>query len=686
MPNRLQHESSPYLLAHADNPVDWYPWGPQALALARETGRPILLSIGYSACHWCHVMAHECFEDAEVADVMNRLYVNIKVDREERPDLDRIYQQAFQLLNQRGGGWPLTMFLTHDDQVPFFGATYVPKQARHGMPGLIDLLERLAEVCRSRPEEVRQQNAALLQALAAGPSRVARTGYSLNPGPLATVRSELAQAFDRRFGGFGGAPKFPHTLQLERLLRQAAAGDDESGAMLAQTLTAMARGGLRDHLDGGFFRYCVDAQWGIPHFEKMLYDNGPLLALYAQAWELTGNPLYREVVESTAGWAIARMQSAEGGFFSALDADSDGQEGAFYRWDAEEVRTLLADDAPLFAAAYGLDEAPNFEGRWHHLVRRRDAADLARAFGLPESEVRDRIATARTRLAAQREQRIAPARDEKILCAWNALMIQGLAVAGHLLHREDWIDAAARAMGFVRERLWRDGRLLACYAGGEARLPAYLDDYAFLIEAALDLCQARWDDGTLRFSLDLTEVVLERFQDTRRGGFHFTADDHERLIVRPKPLFDETLPSANGVMAHNLLRLGRLLGHMPWLVAAEKTLKWAWPSLERNPMACSALLRALDEYFNAGQTVILRHTDGDIRPWRGALARYRPGRLCLVIPPGAGDLPAALGEKRPPRSGTRAWVCEGTTCSAPVDEPSRLAALLGDGPAGAGSA
>ncbi|HXH03750.1 MAG TPA: thioredoxin domain-containing protein [Candidatus Competibacteraceae bacterium] len=683
MPNRLIHETSLYLLQHAHNPVDWYPWGAEALEAARSSGKPILLSIGYSACHWCHVMAHECFEDAEVAAVMNELFVNIKVDREERPDLDRIYQQAYQLLNQRAGGWPLNVFLTPDDQVPFFAATYIPKQPRFGMPGFVELMRRLMAFYRDHEDSVRQQNHSLMAALLAGPGRLAVTGYSLHSGPLQEVRRQLEQLFDASHGGFGPAPKFPHPGNLERLLRQWVAHRDDGQAlhMLRYTLTRMAEGGLYDQLGGGFCRYAVDERWEIPHFEKMLYDNGPLLALYASAWAATGEPLFRRVAEETAAWAMGEMQSPAGGYYSALDADSEGHEGRFYVWQPTQMQALLtADEYAVAAAHYGLDQPPNFEGRWHLRVA-RPLSEVAAALGLSITEAERRLAAARAKLLAQRAQRVRPGRDEKVLTAWNALMIQGMARAGRLLGRPELIASAERAVDFIHRELWRDGRLLACWSAGQGKLPAYLDDYAFLLDALLELLQARWRSADLSWALELAEVLLDHFQDERKGGFYFTADDHERLIQRPKPLYDEALPSGNGIAARALLLLGRLLARMPWLVAAERTLKWAWPTLERQPLACIALLEALEEYFQPSQCVILRGPEAELAAWRAACAReFAPRRLVLAIPTDAPDLPFALADKAP-LSGTAvtAYVCTGTQCSAPVTTLEALLAQLAAG-------
>jgi uncharacterized protein YyaL (SSP411 family) len=680
--NRLAHETSPYLLQHAHNPVEWHPWNEEALEQARREKKPILLSIGYSACHWCHVMAHESFEDEATAQIMNRYFFNIKVDREERPDLDKIYQAAYQLLNQRGGGWPLTMFLTPEDQVPFLGGTYFPQEPRYGMPSFKELLNRIVDYYRKHETEVRQQNGVLIDALKAGSSRQAKTGYAVNPTPLQEVRDYLVQSFDTKYGGFGQAPKFPHPTSIERLLRHwfttlsSKEPDQQAQTAALFSLSKMASGGLFDHLGGGFCRYSVDDQWTIPHFEKMLYDNGPLVALYSQAWQVTGDSFFKQTAEETGEWVIREMQSSEGGYYSTLDADSEGEEGKFYLWKPEEAKTLLTDDEyAVFALRFGLDKAPNFEGRWH-LNYCQDIDEIAGQAHLNPETVQGLLGSARQKLFETRQKRIWPARDEKILGAWNGLMIKGMATAGRHLGRADFLNSAERALDFVRTHLWQDGRLLATYKDGKAHLPAYLDDYAFLMDGILELLQVRWRDSDLDFALALAEVLLTHFQDHRKGGFYFTADDHERLIQRPKPIHDDALPAGNGIAAQVLIKLGHLLGSMTYLVAGERTLKWAWPSIEQLPSACTGLLLALEEYFFPSQIIILRGTEEAIAPWRERCIRpYAPRRLTVTIPSSAGPLPGVLA-KREANSEPTAYICSGSQCSPPITNLDALVAEL----------
>jgi uncharacterized protein len=669
-PNRLAHETSPYLLQHADNPVDWYPWGPEALEKAKAEDKPILLSIGYSACHWCHVMAHESFEDPATAEVMNRLYVNIKVDREERPDLDKIYQTAHFMLSQRSGGWPLTMFLT-SDQVPFFGGTYFPDTPRHGLPAFRDLLERIAGFYHERREEIERQNESLQNALT---SLFSPRGHdALNSAVLDTVRSAIAQQFDEREGGFGTPPKFPHPTTIERLLRHFAhTGDDRARYMACFTLEKMARGGLNDQLAGGFCRYSTDGQWMIPHFEKMLYDNGPLLALYAQAHAATGDAYFAEVAQRTADWAIRTMQAPEGGFYSALDADSEGEEGRYYVWEPDEVRALLPEEIyPVFARVYGLDRPANFEGRWH-LHTFVSPEDLAKETGESASTIEAMLDAARAPLLAAREMRVPPGLDDKILTSWNALMIRGLAVAARHLGRDDWAEAAQRAVDFIRGKLWRNGRLLATYKNGTARLPAYLDDHAYLLDALLELLQVRWRTQDLTLARQIAGILLEHFEDREQGGFFFTADDHEALIQRPKTFADEAMPSGNGVAALALNRLGHVLGEPGYLQAAERSVRLATTLMDQAPMAHASMITAFEEQLYLPKLVILRGDPAMIDTWRERLARdYAPRRLVFAIPADAADLPEALAAKAP-RGEAVAYVCTGTTCSAPVTDPDAL--------------
>ncbi len=679
--NRLAHETSPYLRQHAHNPVDWYPWGPEALEKARTLRKPILLSVGYSACHWCHVMAHESFEDPATAQVMNDRFVNIKVDREERPDIDRIYQIAQQMLTQRGGGWPLTMFLTHDDQRPFFGGTYFPQVARFGLPSFRDLLLRVSEYYRDHEKELRSQNAALMAAFADLNPPPTPSDTQLTDAPIKAARALLAKTFDPHSGGFGGAPKFPHPKSLERLLRDwhATANllepDLHALYMATLTLRRMGDGGINDQLGGGFARYSVDEYWMIPHFEKMLYDNGALLAVYADAAAASGDTFYAHVASETAAWAMREMQSPEGGYYSSYDADSEGHEGRFYVWDREEIRgALTQDEYSVFAPRFGLDRAPNFEGRWH-LHAFAPIEDLATSLDRNQEEIEALLGSARRKLLALRGQRAWPGRDDKVLTSWNALMIRGMARAARTLDRRDLAASATQALDFIRDTLWKEGRLLATYKDGRAHLNAYLDDYAYLADAILELQQVRFRSDELELARRLLDTILEHFSDPS-GGFYFTSDDHEALIHRSKALSDDATPAGNGIAAYVLQRMGHLLGETRYLTAAENTLRAAWPAMEKYPHGHMSLLIALEELLNPPETVILRGEAAAIEEWRGQLAKlYAPRRMVLAIPEDTRDLPPALAEKSC-RGKAVAYVCKGSVCSAPLDSFSAVASYL----------
>ena len=701
MPNELANETSPYLLQHADNPVHWLPWNEASLALARDNDKPILLSVGYSACHWCHVMAHESFEDEPTARLMNELFVNIKVDREERPDIDKIYQTAHQLATRSAGGWPLTVFLT-PEQLPILTGTYFSR------PVFQQVLTRVESYYRGNREQAHARGDALRSALnsidvAGDPAE------ELSPAPLDAARERLGQTFDAQHGGFGGAPKFPHPNHVATLLRawrrtatvqerqhggvgqqhdgegrqhdgegrqhdgegrerdgEGRKRDDEALRMATFTLARMARGGLNDHLAGGFFRYSVDRRWEIPHFEKMLYDNAELLAVLADAHAATGDAFFAGIAEETAKWVISEMQDPEGGYYATLDADSEGEEGKFYLWTRDQAQSVLDEsEYAIFGGLFGLTDPPNFEGReWHLQVRNPDAT-LPPDLPTDESAL-DLLDSARSKLLSVRDRRVRPGRDEKVLTGWNGLMIRAMARAARALGRDDLADSATRAADFVRAHLWRDGRLLACHKDGRARFGAYLDDYAFLADGLIELLQVRWRSGDLALARELADAMLARFADPR-GGFFFTADDHEALIHRPKPLADEATPSGNGVAVRVLVCLGSLLGETRYLEAARRTLAAAWPMLERFPEAHGALLHSLELALDEPEAIIIRgRTAQDMREWKQRVdTGFHPRRLSFAIPAGETGLPGALAE-RTLRGDTVAYVCRGTHCLAPV--------------------
>ncbi len=659
MPNRLKNETSPYLRQHAENPVDWYPWGEEAWEESARSGRPVLLSIGYAACHWCHVMAHESFEDPETAAQMNRDFVNIKVDREERPDLDLIYQTAHQILARRGGGWPLTVFLT-SRKVPFAAGTYFPRSSRFGLPGFTEVLGRIRGFYDEHRESLEspdnRQVVDLLESLT--PRR--REGASLSSAPVRAFLAHLRQVFDPDFGGFGGAPKFPHSQGLSFLLDSPDPSDRE---MALLTLRRMARGGLFDQIGGGFARYSVDDRWEIPHFVKMLYDNGPLLGLYARAHALTGDPFFREVAERTADWARREMRSPEGMYFSSLDADSEGEEGRFYRWSRREVEEALPGmEGRAAVACYGFDRPPNFEGHHWHAILARTADEWAREEGIAESEASAALERAREKLFRLRSSRVRPGLDDKILTSWNALWAKGLLAAGRILGREDWIREGREVLRAIRRHMWKEGRLLAVRAGGESRLGGYLDDYAFLLEALTEELSSGFSEETLDFAVSVARSLRELFEDPAEGGFFFTARDHEALPVRTKPGHDQSLPSGNGSAVRGLLRLGSLLGETGFLESASRALELFAGVFNERPEGFDTLLSALSLWNEGAPVAILWGPEAE--SWQRRIAAASP--MIWTVRAGEG---VAVREKSAPPSGvTRGTLCGSFGCLLPVDD------------------
>lgn len=667
MPNLLAGETSPYLLQHAHQPVDWQPWNADTLAEARRQDKPILLSIGYSACHWCHVMAHESFDDPDIGALMNRLFINIKVDREERPDLDQIYQHAHAVLSQQTGGWPLTVFLAPDG-TPFFSGTYFPKRARYGLPGFGELLARIGEAWRTQRDTITQQNVQLRNALARPATPPLAIGTALDERPLIRAREQLADSYDLNFGGFGRAPKFPHQAELAFLLRRAVTvGDDIADEMAVMTLQRMAEGGLYDQLGGGFARYSVDAQWDIPHFEKMLSDNALLLRLYADAFAHSGEPLFARVVEETAAWVIREMQAPDGGYYTALDADSEGEEGRFYVWTPDQVRAVLGDatEFDIVAAHYGLDGPANFEHDHWHLRISQPLEYVAAALGLSLETARAHLSTARAKLFAARETRPRPACDDKCLTSWNALMIGAMTRASAVFRRPDWLASARRALEALQRTHWQGDRLLATSRNGAAHLNAYLDDHAFLLQALLDLLEADPLAVDLARAQTLADTLLTHFEDREGGGFFFTRHDHETLLQRPKTGNDTALPSGNGIAALALQKLSMWVGEPRFEQAAERVLRYFAPTLRDYPATHTSLLIAQEVFLSPPEMLILTGPDGASADWAARLrACYAPNRLMLALPADASGFPESL--RKPQGLHVNAWLCRGVNCLAPI--------------------
>jgi uncharacterized protein YyaL (SSP411 family) len=678
-PNRLVNEQSPYLRQHAYNPVDWYPWGEEALKRAREENKPILLSIGYSACHWCHVMERESFENETIARLMNENFVPIKVDREERPDLDQIYMDAVQLITGRGG-WPLTMFLTPDGR-PFFGGTYWPPEDRHGMPGFGRILTAVANAYRSGAREVSHNVEKLTEALGALSSYEPAAGEMRRDLAVAAARS-LAGAYDSINGGIGGAPKFPNTFVFSLFLRVfAGEGDEAMGEMVRHTLKRMARGGIYDQIGGGFHRYSVDERWMVPHFEKMLYDNALLARLYADAGRALNEAEFLAVSREILDYVLREMTSPEGGFYSSQDADSEGEEGKFFLWTLREVERIVGPDlAPIAERYFDITEEGNFEQR-NILHRTIEPADAARMFGKTEEEIESAIATIRAKLLAARNQRVHPGRDEKILTAWNAMMISAFAEGYRAHHEPRYLEAARRAAEFILRTMW-DGRALKrSYKDGVARFNAYLEDYALLAGAMLDMYQASLDSAWLERARMLADVILDRFLDRQKGGFYFTSDDHEALITRSKAAFDGSTPSGNSAAVMALLRIGEYTGEDRYRAEAERTLKLFREFIEKQPFGFSHMLEAVDLYHRGPTEVVLagERNSAEFREWMDRLGLLYVPNLALFAADSGGSierLPEQVRGKTQRDGRLTAYVCRDRTCSAPITDFKELAREL----------
>jgi uncharacterized protein YyaL (SSP411 family) len=656
MSNALARETSPYLLQHRDNPVDWLPWGDEALARARELDRPLLVSIGYSACHWCHVMEHECFEVEEIAAQMNEHFVCVKVDREERPDVDAIYMEAVQAMTG-SGGWPLNVFIT-PEQVPFYAGTYFPPQPRQGMPSWPMVLGAVAEAWDAKRDEIREQGAQLAARLS-GAARLKPTAGRVAPGVLDEAVDSLRAHFDSVNGGWGSAPKFPASSTIEFLLRRG------ETAMTLQTLRSMASGGIFDQIGGGFARYATDATWTVPHFEKMLYDNALLARAYLHGWQVSGDPILRRTAEETLDWVLREMTGPEGAFYSALDADSEGVEGKFYVWSVDELRAVLGADADVALAWFGASERGNFEG-----------ANILESRGPePEPEVRERI---RSALLAVRSERVWPGLDDTRLTAWNALTISALAEAGAVFERDDYLAAARRAAAFVLDELRdADGRLLRTYNAGEAKLNAYLEDHAFLLEALLTLYEATFEPRWFHAARELADTLIERFGDAENGGFFQTSSDHEQLVARRKEIDDAPIPSGQSSAAFGLLRLAALTGEARYEDQGTSVLRLFAGLLSRSALGFGHLLQVLDFSLAPVREVALVGDELD-ELVRVVRAEFRP-HVVLAGGDGTDAAGVPLLEGRVRVDGAAAaYVCEGFSCRAPVVDPEDLRELLSE--------
>jgi uncharacterized protein YyaL (SSP411 family) len=678
-PNRLINEQSPYLRQHAYNPVDWYAWGDEALAKSRAEDKPIMLSIGYSACHWCHVMERESFENDQIAALINQHFVAIKVDREERPDLDQIYMDAVQLLTGRGG-WPLTVFLTPECQ-PFYGGTYFPPNDRQGMPGFRRVLISIAQAYREKPGDI-AANVGKLTAAVGALGAYEGAANELRPELPALAAAALSKAYDNKNGGLGQAPKFPNTFVFSLFLRALKDGGAVYDEMVRHTLTTMAKGGIYDQIGGGFHRYSVDDRWLVPHFEKMLYDNALLSRLYLDAARALDEPAFLETAREIFDYVLREMTSPEGGFFSTQDADSEGEEGKFFLWTPGEAHQVLGDRLFDIAARYfDIDEFGNFEGR-SILHRTLDPGEAARFFGISEDEVIAAVREASGKLFNAREHRIKPSRDEKILAAWNGMMISALAEGFRALTEPRYLAAAKRGFDFAMTRLW-DGRALKrSFKDGAARFNAYLEDYALLANAAIDLYEASLDPKYLEHARTLADIVVDRFLDQEKGGFFFTSIDHERLIVRAKAAFDGSTPSGNSSAVMALLRLHEYTAERRYFAEAERALKLFAPFIEQQPFGFSHMLEAVDLYTRGAAEVVLvgdrKSLEFDFWLERLGLI-YLPNRALFAVDPNAAAaalIPEQVRGKSQIDRQLTAYVCRERTCSAALTSIEALEAEL----------
>jgi uncharacterized protein len=677
--NHLINETSPYLLQHAHNPVDWYSWGDEAFQKARSENRPILLSIGYSACHWCHVMERESFEDEKIAALMNDLFVNIKVDREERPDLDEIYMNAVQMLTGRGG-WPMTVFLTPEGK-PFYGGTYFPPEDRYGVPGFPKILQGVANAYREKPQDVERSVEQILAAL----QRMSLSTESQQPFSsdiIGQSAEQLAQAYDTDHGGLGKAPKFPNVGVYELFLRHY---HHSKGSrfleMVTHTLTKMAQGGIYDHLGGGFHRYSVDEKWLVPHFEKMLYDNAQLVRIYAQVYCVTGEPLFKQVVDETMNYLMREMLHAAGGFYSTQDADSEGEEGKFFVWTEAEISHILGEESSeIFCRIYDVSEEGNFEEKniLHPILTLEQASKF---FRRDLKEIESLVSDAKGKLFQEREKRPKPFRDEKILTSWNGLMLSGLAEAIKISPHPSYLEAANRTVDFIFTKMFRDGHLLHTYKSGTGKILGYLDDYAFLAAGLLDLFEATVNRAHLDRASELAEIMLHEFWDDAGGGFFYTGRSHERLIAQSKPIFDGSIPSGNAVATQVLLRLYHYTGKDDYLKRAERILRAYYNAMENQPFGFAHMLAALDFYLQKPKEVVLVGDKKD--PETAELVTkihslYLPNMTLQLASPDDSleKISSLLAGKKQFAGKPTVYVCHNFTCSRPVVEWDELKPLL----------
>ena len=660
--NRLKKEKSDYLLQHADNPVDWYPWSDEAFLIAEQEDKPVMLSIGYSACHWCHVMAHESFEDDATAEIMNKNFINIKLDKEERPDLDKIYQMSQTIITGKTGGWPLTVFMT-PKKFPFFAGTYFPNTERHGLPSFKDILIRVNDFYIDQKRDIELQNIQIKN-IFNNLNKSKESKNIINDDLMEKVKNELLASMDKVHGGFGSAPKFPHINNLEFLIKTLKKQDKDVLDAINLTLSRMCCSGIFDHLKGGFFRYSVDELWMIPHFEKMLYDNGPMISILANAFRKTGNKMYLNKLSQTCDWLLAEMQSNDGGYYSTIDADSEGIEGKFYVWSDDDLNNILnKEEIDVFKKMFVVYDRPNFDGKYHlHVTKTNES------YYLENIDIANKICK---KLLQKRDERIRPGTDKKVLVSWNALVIEGMINAYKVTENKDYLISARKSFDFIKNNMWQDDTLYACYHD-KACFNAYLDDYAFLSRACLEILKIDWNNSYFDFLIKITDVLINDFQDKENGGFYFTSDNHEELIYRPKSYMDESLPSGNSIAIGALMELYELTGLTKYIEAVENAINSAHDSLNRSNSSHSSLLLVAPRTDSSKRLIIIRCEESNLSDNQNLLNKldtlndniyFITNNITLKVD--------GLSDKKPQGNFT-AYICQNNICLEPISSIEKL--------------
>ena len=660
--NRLKKEKSDYLLQHADNPVDWYPWSDEAFLIAEQEDKPVMLSIGYSACHWCHVMAHESFEDDATAEIMNKNFINIKLDKEERPDLDKIYQMSQTIITGKTGGWPLTVFMT-PKKFPFFAGTYFPNTERHGLPSFKDILIRVNDFYIDQKRDIELQNIQIKN-IFNNLNKSKESKNIINDDLMEKVKNELLASMDKVHGGFGSAPKFPHINNLEFLIKTLKNQDKDVLDAINLTLSRMCCSGIFDHLKGGFFRYSVDELWMIPHFEKMLYDNGPMISILANAFRKTGNKMYLNKLSQTCDWLLAEMQSNDGGYYSTIDADSEGIEGKFYVWSDDDLKNILnKEEIDVFKKMFVVYDRPNFDGKYHlHVTKTNES------YYLENIDIANKICK---KLLQKRDERIRPGTDKKVLVSWNALVIEGMINAYKVTENKDYLISARKSFDFIKNNMWQDDKLYACYHD-KACFNAYLDDYAFLSRACLEILKIEWDNSYFDFLIKTTDVLINDFQDKENGGFYFTSDNHEELIYRPKSYMDESLPSGNSIAIGALMELYELTGLTKYIEAVENAINSAHDSLNRSNSSHSSLLLVAPRTDSSKRLIIIRCEESNLSDNQNLINKldtlndniyFITNNITLKVD--------GLSDKKPQGNFT-AYICQNNICLEPISSIEKL--------------